>query len=258
MAGDQQAAPLPREALPWSVEKNTGRVAVDRPRMASLRVCVAGMGGCPVMGGLQPHPPVQAGLVAPLRVPRRCRVGKPTVQASTLPVLLQPASQPRPLTQQGLMGRRRRVPNGGGIERDCGRDFARALALPVHVQRHSRLHRFQDDFTGTANDVLILFNDASGNLVGAEDHIFFREVDTNSVTGATYDLRGELIYHADLVTNVISITGAPDLANLAGAGLIVQDTGRLVLDATGSPIFQAGPHQSSDTNKQIFCDAFGQ
>ena len=86
--------------------------------------------------------------------------------------------------------------------------------------------------------------DAGGELIGFTLHIRFREVDTNTKTGKTLQLRGSETENWDLVKGIRTLTGAVWIGNQPGAGTFLQDTGRIVIDLeTGEAISIAGPHE---------------
>jgi len=98
---------------------------------------------------------------------------------------------------------------------------------------------------------------ADGNLVRVLLHVEHHSNDVNSVTGFTIHEHGHFYVVEDLVAGTTTITGNSELANRKGTGVVVQDTGRIVLDANGDPIFFAGgrKHSNNVQGEQIYCDA---
>jgi hypothetical protein len=101
-----------------------------------------------------------------------------------------------------------------------------------------------------------LFDD-DGNLVRVFLHIEHHSNDVNSVTGFTIHEHGHFYVVVDIASGTTTITGNSELANRKGTGVVIQDTGRLVFDANGDPIFFAGgrKHTNFIQGEQIYCDA---
>jgi hypothetical protein len=99
--------------------------------------------------------------------------------------------------------------------------------------------------------------DADGNLVRILLHIEHHSNDVNSVTGFTIHEHGHFYVVVDFVAGTTTITGNSELANRKGTGVVIQDTGRIVIDANGDPIFFAGgrKHSNNVQGEQIYCDA---
>jgi hypothetical protein len=99
--------------------------------------------------------------------------------------------------------------------------------------------------------------DVDGNLVRILLHIEHHSNDVNSVTGFTIHEHGHSYVVVDFVAGTTTITGNSELATRKGTGVVIQDTGRIVLDANGHPIFFAGGRKHSNyvQGEQIYCDA---
>jgi hypothetical protein len=78
---------------------------------------------------------------------------------------------------------------------------------------------------------------------------------TNSTTRKTVALRGHIALVIDPSSGSFTFVGPVFMANDAGAGIVIEDTGRIVFDADGQITFEAGPHEVTDTNGAIFCSA---
>jgi hypothetical protein len=78
---------------------------------------------------------------------------------------------------------------------------------------------------------------------------------TSSVTGKQVLLRGRIQLAQDLITGTTGFTGPVFMATDRGRGVVIQDTGRIVFDADGNVVLEAGPHDAVDLGAQIFCDA---
>jgi hypothetical protein len=78
---------------------------------------------------------------------------------------------------------------------------------------------------------------------------------TNSVTGKAVALRGQIQVVIDVTVGSTTFVGPVFMANDPGAGSVIRDTGRVVFDADGNIVFEAGPHDAIDTNGAVFCGA---
>jgi hypothetical protein len=99
--------------------------------------------------------------------------------------------------------------------------------------------------------------DAAGDLARV---IYFAEhssVDTNSVTGFALEEHGFFHEVDDFVAGTYTITGNQEVANRPGRGVVIQDTGRIVLNADFEAIFFAGGRNHSQwlLGEGIWCDA---
>ena len=116
---------------------------------------------------------------------------------------------------------------------------------------------FNDVFHGTFRSREKTFYDSMGDQVRFQDSVSQFETDTNSVTGKTITVRGHYTAVTDFASGTTSFNGAVLIATAPGQGIVVHDSGKAVFDANGNVIKEAGPHQSIDTNGQIFCTALG-
>ena len=99
--------------------------------------------------------------------------------------------------------------------------------------------------------------DTDGTLVGAMYHVEHHSLDVNSVTGASLAEHGQSTEIDDYVNGTFTLTGAREVANLPHRGVVVQDTGRIVLDAAFDVLFLAGGRQRGSAwfGEQVWCDA---
>ena len=80
----------------------------------------------------------------------------------------------------------------------------------------------------------------------------------NSLTGESVSYPGNLTITVDLTDDSTTVAGAPIIVTLPGIGPFIRDTGRLVLDAFGNVIFEAGNFDFGPTgDPNLFCDALG-
>ncbi len=99
--------------------------------------------------------------------------------------------------------------------------------------------------------------DASGNLIRALYHVEHHSIDTNSVTGVSLQEHGHFYEVDDFVAGTYTLTGAQEVANRPGRGVVIQDTGRIVLSADFELTFFAGGRNHSQwlSGDQVWCDA---
>jgi hypothetical protein len=76
-------------------------------------------------------------------------------------------------------------------------------------------------------------------------------------TGGSISYPGNFTLMVDLTDGTETATGAPIVITLPGTGPFIRDTGRLVLDAFGNVIFEAGNFDFGPIgDPSLFCDAF--
>ena len=116
---------------------------------------------------------------------------------------------------------------------------------------------FTDDFTDFYHVREVDELDEAGNLLRVTYQAEHHSNDVNSVTGLTIHEHGHFHEVDDFVAGTYTITGAQEVGNRRGTGVVIQDTGRLVLDADFEPIFFAGGRKHSQVllGEQIWCDA---
>jgi hypothetical protein len=115
---------------------------------------------------------------------------------------------------------------------------------------------FQDNFVDFFVGSQTTFYDQDGEPVRLVIHAEHTSNDVNSVTGFTVHEHGHLTLSIDLITGTTTITGNQEIVNLPHKGIVLQDTGRVILDAEGALVFFAGGRKQSQTlqGEQIFCD----
>jgi hypothetical protein len=100
-----------------------------------------------------------------------------------------------------------------------------------------------------------VYFDRQGNAVRVQVLADMRGSVTNSATGKTVALRGHIFLVFDFNSGSTTFVGPVFMANDAGAGSVIKDTGRIVFDADGHITLEAGPHDVTDTDGAIFCTA---
>jgi hypothetical protein len=101
---------------------------------------------------------------------------------------------------------------------------------------------FQDIFTFTTTVHVLTFYDSAGTPVKQVFHVHRVSTDTNSVTGKTLNSSADRIVTFDLITGTVSIDGQNDNTTYPGQGVVVQDVGKVILNADGTVIFEGGQH----------------
>jgi hypothetical protein len=135
-----------------------------------------------------------------------------------------------------------------------------ALALPpdivnLHLHRHAEDFAVCDgynvigDFDVTRRDVT--YFDNNGNPIRIDLLIHYEGTLTNSVTGKTLPDKGNFKNSIDLVNGTATVTGGIRHTTVSGLGIVIQDTGRIILDdATGGILFVT-PGMASDDTLQL-------
>src|SRR4051794_3046381 len=115
---------------------------------------------------------------------------------------------------------------------------------------------FQDNFVDFLSGTQTTFYDRNGEPVQLVIHAEHTSNDVNSVTGFTVHEHGHLTLSIDLITGTMTITGNQEIVNLPHQGVVLQDTGRVIVDAEGALLFFAGGRKHSQLfqGEEIFCD----
>ncbi|HEU5277636.1 MAG TPA: hypothetical protein VFU26_01905 [Gaiellaceae bacterium] len=104
-------------------------------------------------------------------------------------------------------------------------------------------------FTGR----ITVFFDSTGNPVRVQVHAAMTGSITNSVTGTSVPLRGDVFVIDDFASGVTTFVGPVFLANQPGLGSVITETGRISFSGD-EIVFEAGPHDLID-NTSLLCDA---
>jgi hypothetical protein len=135
-----------------------------------------------------------------------------------------------------------------------------ALALQpeivnLHLHRHYEDFGVCDgynvigDFDVTRRDVT--YFDSSGNPIRVDLFIHYEGMLINSVTGKTLPDKGNFKNSLDLTDGTVTVTGGIRHTTVSGLGIVIQETGRIILDdATGGILFVT-PGMASDEVLQL-------
>jgi len=86
------------------------------------------------------------------------------------------------------------------------------------------------------------FFDQAGTPVRAQIKVNRVGVVTNPETGESVENPSHQTIIVDLVEGTVAQVGLTFSATVPGEGVVFHDVGRVVFDAAGTPIFEAGPH----------------
>jgi hypothetical protein len=116
---------------------------------------------------------------------------------------------------------------------------------------------FQDQFTDFFDGAVTTYFDSAGNPIRIVVHWEHHSNDTNSVTGLTLHEHGHFTEVIDLLAGTDTITGNQEIMNRPGTGVVVQDVGKVVIDADGNIVFFAGGRKHSEVllGDQVLCKA---
>jgi hypothetical protein len=116
---------------------------------------------------------------------------------------------------------------------------------------------FEDVFTDYYDVREIDEFDSAGNLLRIVYHAEHHSDDRNSVTGLVVHEHGHFTEVDDFIARTITITGAQEVINVPGRGVLVQDAGRVVFTFDGDLIFFAGGRKHSEIliGDAVLCDA---
>lgn len=100
------------------------------------------------------------------------------------------------------------------------------------------------------------FYDASGQPTRQVIQWTHLSNDANSVTGKTIHEHGTFTETLDLVAGTDTVTGRLEIATEPGSGVVIQDVGRIVLDASGNVVFLTpSGRRSIPQNDSRYCIA---
>ena len=143
---------------------------------------------------------------------------------------------------------------GLGLALPAGATPPAAETFTISISGVESCDGFDDVFAGEATVRQTTYVDAGGNPVTIRLHVSAFETDTNSRTGKTIEVRGAFTIVIDLASGTFTETGLSLISNQPRQGVVIQDTGTVVFDATGEVVFEAGPHDALD-DPGIFCAA---
>ncbi len=114
---------------------------------------------------------------------------------------------------------------------------------------------FVDNYAGSTTAVITTFYNPQGDEIRRVVRFTQLETDTNSVTGTTITVRTHFTRIINLVTGTEASHGEIFMANRPGHGVVIHDAGTIIIDGDGNVIKEAGVHDVTDTEAQIFCTA---
>lgn len=105
------------------------------------------------------------------------------------------------------------------------------------------------------SDVIVtVFFDQNGDPTTLRLHITEHNEVFNSLTGTALDFPGILNIAIDLKDGTMAVSGAPITVTVQYTGIVIQDTGLLILDSEGNMIFEAGSHDFGPSgDPSVFC-----
>jgi hypothetical protein len=95
---------------------------------------------------------------------------------------------------------------------------------------------------------VVLFFDNQGNEDFLRVHEHFHDFFYNSVTGEGFAETDTVLDVIDLQSGTESLSGLAFHVTVPGEGVVLLDAGRLVADAEGNLVFEAGHHQIFGSN----------
>jgi hypothetical protein len=140
---------------------------------------------------------------------------------------------------------------------------AAAAGQPTHT-RTDDIHIDQFDTTSCAfpfreiADGFVnrtVFVDEDGTPTRVRIIASFDGVAINEANGKTAQLDQVLVIFVDLETGEVVWDGLRIKATMPGGGALLLDVGRIIFDASGTPIFEAGRHQVIHEDFEDFCTA---
>lgn len=116
---------------------------------------------------------------------------------------------------------------------------------------------FEDQYTDFVDATGVVYFDQSGEPVRIVINWEHHSDDTNSVTGLTLHEHGHYTLTIDLVAGTNTFTGNQEVMNRPGAGVVVQDVGKVVFDEDENLLFFAGGRKHSEEllGDAVLCDA---
>jgi hypothetical protein len=112
---------------------------------------------------------------------------------------------------------------------------------------------FREVFDGRVT--ITTFFDEQGNPTRVTFHLPFHGTLTNEATGESVSADQVLVETDDLEEGTISWLGLRFRVTFPGLGVVLLDAGKIVFDADGNVVFEAGPHQVVNEDFAEFCAA---
>lgn len=106
-------------------------------------------------------------------------------------------------------------------------------------------YAFDNLVSGTEHVQVTEVSAADGTLLQVVFNMQLSETDTNGETGAALTLKGAVHEVWDFASNTRTMSGKVYLSTKSGAGIVIQETGRIVMTLdTREALFVAGPHKA--------------
>jgi hypothetical protein len=113
---------------------------------------------------------------------------------------------------------------------------------------------FSEVFDGRVT--ITTYFDEEGNPTRLTFHLPFHGTLTNEATGESVSADQVLQETVDLDEGTDTLVGLRFRVTFPGLGVVLLDAGKIVFDADGNVVFEAGPHQVFNEDFTEFCAAF--
>jgi hypothetical protein len=97
------------------------------------------------------------------------------------------------------------------------------------------------------------FYDAGGDPIRIARHLRYVGTLGNSLTGKSLADEGNVLITVDLVAGTTTFDGKGRVDTVPGLGVVFHVGGRMMFDARGELVFEAGPHDDLDDNLDRLC-----
>jgi hypothetical protein len=97
------------------------------------------------------------------------------------------------------------------------------------------------------------FYDSNGNPIRVARHLGYTGTLTNPLTGKSLPDEGNVLITIDLVAGTTTFDGKGRVDTVPGLGVVFHVSGRMMFDAQGDLVFEAGPHDDLDSNLGGLC-----
>jgi hypothetical protein len=97
------------------------------------------------------------------------------------------------------------------------------------------------------------FYDNAGNPIRIARHLGYVGTLSNSVTGKSLADEGNVLITIDLVAGTTTFDGKGRVDTVPGLGVVFHVSGRMMFDADGDLVYEAGPHDDLDNNLGGLC-----
>jgi hypothetical protein len=97
------------------------------------------------------------------------------------------------------------------------------------------------------------FYDSDGNPIRIARHLSYAGSLSNPLTTKSLPDEGNVLVTIDLVAGTTTFDGKGRVDTVPGLGVIFHVSGRMMFDAEGDLVFEAGPHDDLDNNLGRLC-----